>query len=202
MRFRNPVLRWPAAAVPLLQTLADELGAQWRYVGRTIRQNASPDPVFVDPVFVPDPRVTIADGMNGPLGTISAEGIRSMAASAVIVLGAVLAAVAVGSGAFGAHGLEARLSERAMAIWQTAVQYQFVHALGLLLVAALWERLQPGWGLVSVVAMTLGVLLFSGSLYALALGAPRVLGAIAPIGGTLFIVGWAALAVAAAVGRA
>ncbi|MFO8151962.1 DUF423 domain-containing protein [Thioalkalivibrio sp.] len=125
-----------------------------------------------------------------------------MAAGAVIVLGSVLAALAVGSGAFGAHGLEARFSERAMAIWQTAVQYQFVHALGLLLVAALWERLQPGWGLASVIAMALGVLLFSGSLYALALGAPRVLGAIAPIGGTLFIVGWATLAVAAAVGRA
>lgn len=125
-----------------------------------------------------------------------------MAAGAVIVVGSVLAALAVGSGAFGAHGLEARFSERSMAIWQTAVQYQFVHALGLLLVAALWERLQPGWGLASVIAMALGVVLFSGSLYALALGAPRVLGAIAPIGGTLFIVGWATLAVAAAIGRA
>ncbi|TVP87610.1 MAG: DUF423 domain-containing protein [Thioalkalivibrio sp.] len=124
-----------------------------------------------------------------------------MAASAVIVLGAVLAAVAVGFGAFGAHGLEARLSERALATWQTAVQYQFVHALGLLVMAALWERLQPGWGLAAVVAMALGVLLFSGSLYALALGAPRVLGAVAPIGGTLFIIGWVTLAIAAVAGR-
>jgi len=122
-----------------------------------------------------------------------------MVASAVIVLGAVLAGAAVVLGAFGAHGLEARLSERSLAIWQTGVQYQFVHALGLLLVAALWDRVHPGWGLAAVIAMTLGVLLFSGSLYALALGAPRWLGAVAPIGGTLFIVGWVALAVAATV---
>lgn len=120
-----------------------------------------------------------------------------MVASTVIVLGAVLAGAAVALGAFGAHGLEARLSERALAIWQTGVHYQFVHALGLLLIAALWERVHPSWGLAAVIAMTLGVLLFSGSLYALALGAPRWLGAVAPIGGTLFIVSWAALAIAA-----
>jgi uncharacterized membrane protein YgdD (TMEM256/DUF423 family) len=122
-----------------------------------------------------------------------------MAANAVIVLGAILAAVAVVLGAFGAHGLEARLSERALATWQTGVQYQFVHALGLLLVAALWERLHPGWGLAAVIAMAVGVLLFSGSLYALALGAPRWFGAVAPIGGTLFILGWVLLAAAAIV---
>ncbi len=120
-----------------------------------------------------------------------------MVASTVIVLGAALAGAAVALGAFGAHGLEARLSERALAIWQTGVQYQFVHALGILLVAALWERVHPGWGLAAVIAMTLGVLLFSGSLYALALGAPRWLGAVAPIGGTLFIVSWIMLAIAA-----
>jgi uncharacterized membrane protein YgdD (TMEM256/DUF423 family) len=122
-----------------------------------------------------------------------------MAASAVIVLGAILAGVAVVLGAFGAHGLEARLSERALATWQTGVQYQFVHALGLLLIAALWARLHPGWGLAAVIAMALGVLMFSGSLYALALGAPRWLGAVAPVGGTLFILGWLILAVAAIV---
>lgn len=120
-----------------------------------------------------------------------------MVASTVIALGAVLAGAAVVLGAFGAHGLEARLSERALAIWQTGVQYQFVHALGILLVAALWERVHPGWGLAAVIAMALGVLLFSGSLYALAVGAPRWFGAVAPVGGTLFIAGWIALAIAA-----
>lgn len=117
----------------------------------------------------------------------------------LIVPGAVLAGLAVALGAFGAHGLEARLSERALATWQTAVQYQFVHALGLLLIAALWERLHPGWGLAAALALLLGVLFFSGSLYALALGAPRILGAVAPIGGSLFILGWLVLVVAALV---
>lgn len=119
---------------------------------------------------------------------------------ALILLGAVLAALAVGLGAFGAHGLEARLSARALATWNTGVQYQFMHAIGLLLLAALWERLHPGWGLAAGIALAVGVLLFSGSLYALALGAPRVLGAIAPLGGTLFILGWLFLALAAWLG--
>jgi len=100
-------------------------------------------------------------------------------------------------GAFGAHGLEARLSERALATWHTGVQYHFTHALALLLLAALWQSVSPGWGLTAAIAFALGILLFSGSLYALALGAPRALGAVAPFGGTLFILGWIALAVAA-----
>lgn len=120
-----------------------------------------------------------------------------MAANVLIVLGAAFAAAAVGLGAFGAHGLEARLSERAIATWQTAVQYHFVHGLGLLLVAALWERVHPSWGLAAALALASGIVLFSGSLYALALGAPRLLGAVAPIGGTLFILGWILLALGA-----
>jgi uncharacterized membrane protein YgdD (TMEM256/DUF423 family) len=77
------------------------------------------------------------------------------------------------------------------------VQYQFLHAFALLAIAALWARLADGWGTAAAVAFILGILLFSGSLYAFALGAPRVLGAVAPVGGTLFILGWIALAVAA-----
>ncbi|MGM0554205.1 MAG: DUF423 domain-containing protein [Pseudomonadota bacterium] len=114
----------------------------------------------------------------------------------VIAAGALLAALAVVLGAFGAHGLEERLSERALATWNTAVQYHFIHALGLLLLAALWSHLAAGWALASAIALVTGVLLFSGSLYALALGAPRVFGAVAPIGGTAFILGWVGLSIA------
>jgi len=120
-----------------------------------------------------------------------------MAIRTLIVLGAGFAGIAVILGAFGAHGLEARLSERALANWQTGVQYQFTHALALLLVAALWGQLSPAWGIAAALAFGFGILLFSGSLYGLALGAPRVLGAVAPLGGTLFILGWIALAIAA-----
>lgn len=120
-----------------------------------------------------------------------------MTVTALIVLGAGFAGLAVALGAFGAHGLEARLTERALATWQTGVQYQFLHAFALLAIAALWTRLADGWGTTAAVAFVLGILLFSGSLYALAMGAPRVLGAVAPVGGTLFILGWIALAVAA-----
>jgi uncharacterized membrane protein YgdD (TMEM256/DUF423 family) len=120
-----------------------------------------------------------------------------MAIRTLIVLGAGFAGSAVILGAFGAHGLEARLSERALAQWQTGVQYQFAHAFALLLLAALWGHLSPAWGVAAALAFGLGILLFSGSLYGLALGAPRVLGAVAPFGGTLFILGWIGLIVAA-----
>lgn len=116
---------------------------------------------------------------------------------ALIVIAALLAAVAVVLGAFGAHALQERLSERALTTWHTGVQYHFIHALALLLLAALWTHLATGWATASAVAFVLGILLFAGSLYALALGAPRVLGAIAPLGGTAFILGWLGLAIAA-----
>jgi len=116
---------------------------------------------------------------------------------ALIVIGALAAAIAVMLGAFGAHALQERLSERALATWHTGVQYHFIHALALLLLAALWSHLASAWGAASAAAFVIGILLFSGSLYALALGAPRVLGAIAPLGGTAFILGWVGLAIAA-----
>ena len=97
-------------------------------------------------------------------------------------------------GAFGAHALKARIDAEALSVWQTAVQYHFWHALGLLAVALAgggpWFK-AAGWLLIA------GILLFSGSLYALALGAPRFLGMIAPVGGLALILGWLAFAVAA-----
>ncbi|WP_018169892.1 DUF423 domain-containing protein [Thioalkalivibrio sp. ALMg9] len=115
----------------------------------------------------------------------------------LVVIAALLAGIAVVLGAFGAHALQERLTEQALATWHTGVQYHFIHALALLLIAALWAHLANGWAAASAVAFVIGILLFSGSLYALALGAPRILGAIAPLGGTAFILGWAGLAIAA-----
>ena len=110
-----------------------------------------------------------------------------------LVLGAVAAALAVALGAFGAHGLKARLSSDMLAAWHTAVQYHAWHALGLLAVGflspSIWSKTAGG-------LLTAGIVLFSGSLYALALGAPRALGAVTPFGGIAFILGWAAFAVA------
>lgn len=96
-------------------------------------------------------------------------------------------------GAFGAHALKARLSADALSVWQTAVQYHFWHALALLATAQL-----PGaWARAARWCFVTGVVLFSGSLYALALDAPRTLGMITPFGGTTLILGWVALAIAA-----
>ncbi len=104
---------------------------------------------------------------------------------------------AVALGAFAAHALRDRLDERALAIWHTAVDYQFWHALALL-ASALLMRHAPCRALhVAALAFAAGIVLFCASLYALALGAPRGLGAITPLGGGMFIVGWLALAVAA-----
>lgn len=108
--------------------------------------------------------------------------------------GAVFGLLAVALGAFGAHGLRGRLSPGDMAIFETAVRYQMYHALGLVLVAAL-TALVPGFrGRGVGWAFTLGVLIFSGSLYALVLTGQRWLGALTPLGGVALLVGWGALA--------
>ena len=113
-----------------------------------------------------------------------------------ISVGAINMAVAVACGAFAAHGLKARLSAEQMAWWQTGTQYFFYHALGLLIVGMLLRinLISPtiAW------VMQLGIVLFTGSLYLMALGLPRWLGAITPIGGTLFIIAWVWLAISVA----
>jgi uncharacterized membrane protein YgdD (TMEM256/DUF423 family) len=108
---------------------------------------------------------------------------------------AVALALAVSMGAFGAHALKARLAADALAVYQTAVQYHFWHALGLVVVGLLWQQ-HPQWALLGWVAWLLlaGIVLFSGSLYALALTGMRGLGAITPIGGSAFIAAWLLLA--------
>lgn len=105
-----------------------------------------------------------------------------------------LAALGVAAGAFGAHALRDRLEPAALATFETAARYQLIHALGALLAAERAER-RPGSGASRAGAfLVAGVLLFSGSLYALALGAPRALGAVTPFGGVAFMTGWVLLA--------
>jgi uncharacterized membrane protein YgdD (TMEM256/DUF423 family) len=121
-----------------------------------------------------------------------------MPASARLMLAAAafLAALAVLFGAFGAHALKARLSPDALALWQTAVQYQIWHALALLAIGLIASQGAPSaWLRVSALLFISGILLFCGSLYALALGAARGLGMVAPLGGTAFIVGWFCLGI-------
>lgn len=121
-----------------------------------------------------------------------------------ISISAVFGALGVIMGAFAAHGLQGRIEEKATDWVKTGAQYQMIHALALL-GWAIWAQMRirtggsipsslPGWGFL------VGILIFSGSLYAMALGAPRWLGAITPIGGSLFIASWIGLAIQAARG--
>lgn len=112
-----------------------------------------------------------------------------------IAIAAINLALAVGLGAFGAHGLKAVASTEQLAWWHTGTQYFFWHALGLLLLGILIKHF--GYSAMPAWLIQFGIVIFSGSLYAMALGAPRWLGAITPIGGILMIVAWLWLAVVA-----
>jgi uncharacterized membrane protein YgdD (TMEM256/DUF423 family) len=114
-----------------------------------------------------------------------------------LLLGALAGFIGVALGAFGAHGLRNRLSADMLAVFETGVRYQMYHALAILIVALAAARLD-GW-LIRAAGwlFTGGIVLFSGSLYALALSGVTVLGAVTPIGGLAFLAGWACLAIAA-----
>ncbi|MBS1817271.1 MAG: DUF423 domain-containing protein [Acidobacteria bacterium] len=112
-------------------------------------------------------------------------------------VGALMGFVGVGLGAFGAHGLKGRLSPDMLAVFETGVRYQMYHALALLVVGALMTRLEGRAIVVAGWSFTAGILIFSGSLYALALTGVTMLGAVTPIGGVAFLAGWVALAIAA-----
>jgi len=114
-----------------------------------------------------------------------------------VLLGALNGFIGVSLGAFGAHGLEGTLDPELLRVWNKGVDYQQIHAVGLLLVGVLL-RFEPcrrirlaGW------CMLIGILLFSGSLYALALSGVRPLGAVTPFGGVSFLIGWGLLALGA-----
>ena len=114
----------------------------------------------------------------------------------LITLGAVSAALSVALGAFAAHGLKVRLPAEILAVFQTGVQYQFYHSLGLILVGILTQlykgsSLLPAAGLL----MAAGILLFSGSLYVISTTGIRTLGIVTPIGGVAFIAAWLMVAI-------
>lgn len=119
-------------------------------------------------------------------------------ASVTLFLAAVSGFLAVGFGAFGAHGLRDRFDAYSMGVFETAVQYQFYHSLALLGVGVLLLH-APSSALLraSAVLFCLGIVIFSGSLYVLSFSGVRWLGAITPLGGLAFLAAWACLAVAA-----
>jgi uncharacterized membrane protein YgdD (TMEM256/DUF423 family) len=106
--------------------------------------------------------------------------------------------VAVGLGAFGAHGLRQRLSPDMLAIFETGVRYHVYHALGLFAAAWVLDKNPASLANAAGWAFTLGIVIFSGSLYILSISGVRWLGAITPIGGVAFLVGWILLVLAAA----
>lgn len=93
-------------------------------------------------------------------------------------------------GAFAAHGLKSQISAESLAVWQTGVHYQMYHAFALLLVGLLYPQFASKALKLSGLAFILGTVLFSGSLYSLALGAPKMVGLVTPIGGVGFLLGW------------
>lgn len=107
-------------------------------------------------------------------------------AKTALLLGVMLGALGVALGAFGAHGLKARLDPEALAWWHTGVQYHLWHAIALVAIGA---AALPGTRAVAIL-MALGVLLFSGSLYVMALTGMRWLGMVTPLGGLALIAGW------------
>ncbi len=113
-----------------------------------------------------------------------------------VAFAAVFGAIGVATGAFGAHGLEDRLDAHALQVWQTASEYQMYHALALLGTAWLAHQAPSTSVTVAGWCFIAGILLFSGSLYILALTDASWWGRITPFGGLSFIVGWIALVVA------
>ena len=111
-----------------------------------------------------------------------------------IMISALVGALAVGTGAFGAHALKARLTPDMLSIWNTAAHYQLVHAVVLLAIALYAQATGREYPLPWFLLLA-GVVLFSGSLYALSLSGIRGLGAVTPLGGVLLLAGWISIGV-------
>lgn len=114
-----------------------------------------------------------------------------------LLLGAASGFLGVALGAFGAHALRARIPAEMLRIWEVGVHYQLVHAVALLFLALAFARFHPGLLKPAGFAFIAGTLLFSGSLYVLALTGIRAIGMITPLGGLCFLAGWALIAMAA-----
>jgi uncharacterized membrane protein YgdD (TMEM256/DUF423 family) len=122
---------------------------------------------------------------------IERQGLRTLTA------GAVLAGIAVVLGAFGAHALEDRLADDKLEIWETGARYHMYHALAILAVGLLRRRSSANELKVSATLFGIGIAVFSGSLYFLALSDLGLFGLLAPIGGAAFLAGWIAFAIGA-----
>jgi uncharacterized membrane protein YgdD (TMEM256/DUF423 family) len=121
-------------------------------------------------------------------------------ADRTVIAAALLGLLGVAAGAFGAHGLESRIGPEQLEWWATGARYQQIHAVALLVVGAgagAWTR----WRGRAAACFIAGMLVFAGTLYAMALGGPRILGAVTPIGGLLLMTGWVLLGVDAWVRR-
>lgn len=114
-------------------------------------------------------------------------------AQLAVLTGAAYGFLGVAFGAFGAHALKAKLSVEMLSAWKTAVEYQLYHALALMIVGLIATQ-RPSIAITNAgICFALGVLLFSGSLYVMALSGVRWLGAVTPLGGLLLLIGWALL---------
>lgn len=121
--------------------------------------------------------------------------LQNMKNKNILIAGAISMALAVSLGAFGAHALKKVLSPEMLTIYHTGVEYHFYHALGLLLVGTLATKFDSKWIRWSGILLLAGIIIFSGSLYVLALSGIKAFGAITPVGGLSFIAGWICLAV-------
>jgi uncharacterized membrane protein YgdD (TMEM256/DUF423 family) len=115
-----------------------------------------------------------------------------------IIIGAINAFLSVALGAFGAHALEGKISQKYIDTWNTGVLYQMFHSIGILIVGVLAGNIAAssllnwsGW------LMLIGIILFSGSLYILSISGIKVLGAITPLGGVAFLIAWVLLIITA-----
>ena len=115
----------------------------------------------------------------------------------LFAVGALLGATGVAAGAFGAHALEGRLATDRLALFELAARYQMIHALALIATSWAVDRWPSALANAAGWMLLVGVLIFCGTIYALAFGAPRTLGAVTPIGGLSLIIGWLLLALAA-----
>lgn len=114
----------------------------------------------------------------------------------ILAVAGLLVALATIMGAFGAHALQARLSPERLGIYETAVRYHFFHALGLLAIGLAARTIDAPMLRWSAALVLAGIVLFSGSIYALSFSAPRFIGIVTPIGGVALIAGWAVFAIA------
>ena len=113
-----------------------------------------------------------------------------MDARRTLAIAGALIALATALGAFGAHALKGAVSPDRLQVYETAVRYHFVHSLGLLAIGILLRSMDGELLRWSALLVLIGIILFSGSLYVLTLGAPRVFGVITPVGGLALIGGW------------